>query len=120
MHSIVCEQPPPPLSFHVAVLLVVCIKVTLGSEAGPLTGRGLHTGDTHTVTLMGFTCQLSPLCVFVCVSESLTCVKVGVGVGESKGQRLGVKSRQWWHKPRWQVVLDISLAQYRGEEVAAG
>lgn len=56
-------------SAHVAVLLVVCMWVTPGSEAGPLTRKGLHTGDTHIqrVTLMGFTCHLSALCVFLCV-----------------------------------------------------
>lgn len=42
------QQPPQSLpSAHVAVLLVACMWVTLGSEEEALTGRGLHTGDTH-------------------------------------------------------------------------
>lgn len=49
----------------------LCMRVIVGSETGPLTWRGLYTGDTHThgVTLMGFTC-LSTVCVFVCASLS--------------------------------------------------
>lgn len=66
------KKPTTPTSLpsaHVAVLLLVCMWVTPGSEARPLTRKGLHTGDTHIqrVTLMGFTCHLSALCVFLCV-----------------------------------------------------
>lgn len=113
------------------------VKVALRSEAGPQTRKGLLTGDTHArrVTLMGFTCRPSAClcvcvppcvgvcasaCVCVCVCKSLTRVKVGVGEGKSKGQRLGVKGGQRWHEPGWQLILEVSLAESRGEELAAG
>ena len=47
-------------------------------------------------------------------------MKVRTGIGESKGQRLGVKSGEWWHESWWNLVLEINLAQSRGEKVAAG
>lgn len=79
-HSIhVNKQPPPhPLSAHVAVLVVVCMSVTLGSEAGPLTGRSLHTGDTHTDSdangfhMSSFSLMLVCVYVCVCVCQSLS------------------------------------------------
>lgn len=81
----VCEQTTPSslLSAHVAVLLVVCMRVTVGSEAGPLTGRGLHTGDTHTQShANGFHMSAFSL-VCVCLSLSHPC--------ESRGWRRGIQ-----------------------------
>lgn len=50
----------------------------------------------------------------------LTSVEVGACVGKSKGQRLAVEPWQRRHGARWKVVLDIALAQPRGEEVMTG
>ena len=55
---------------------------------------------------------------YLCVA--LTGVEVGVGVGESEGQRLAVESGQMGQGSRWQVVLDLTLAQARGEDVMTG